>query len=32
MTYVVANRVFVKPEYAHEFELRFAKLAGQIER
>ena len=32
MTYVVANRVFVKPEYADEFEQRFAKRAGQIEQ
>lgn len=32
MTYVVANRVFVKPEYAQEFEQRFAKRAGQIDR
>jgi heme-degrading monooxygenase HmoA len=32
MTYVVANRVFVKPEYADEFEQRFRKRAGQIEQ
>ena len=32
MTYVVANRVFVKPEYADEFEQRFATRAGQIEQ
>ena len=32
MTYVVANRVFVKPEFADEFEQRFAKRAGQIDR
>ena len=32
MTYVVANRVFVKPEYADEFEQRFAKRAGQIDQ
>ena len=32
MTYVVANRVFVKTEYADEFEQRFAKRAGQIEQ
>ncbi len=32
MTYVVANRVFVKPEFADEFEQRFAKRAGQIDQ
>ena len=32
MTYVVANRVFVKPEYADEFEQRFKKRAGQIDQ
>ncbi len=30
MDYVVANRVFVKPEYAEEFEQRFQQRAGQI--
>lgn len=30
MSYVVANRVFVKPEYSHEFEQRFHDRAGQI--
>jgi len=30
MDYVVANRVFVKPEYAEEFEQRFKHRAGQI--
>jgi heme oxygenase (mycobilin-producing) len=30
MSYVVANRVFVKQEYAQEFELRFRNRAGQI--
>lgn len=30
MDYVVANRVFVKPEYCQEFEQRFQKRAGQI--
>ncbi len=30
MTYVVSNRVFVKPEYAQEFEQRFMNRAGQI--
>jgi len=32
MAYVVANRVFVKPDYADEFEQRFKKRAGQIEQ
>ena len=32
MTYVVANRVFVKPEYSDEFEQRFEKRAGQIDQ
>lgn len=32
MSYVVANRVFVKPEYADEFEKRFQKRAGQIDQ
>lgn len=32
MTYVVANRVFVNPEFADEFEQRFRKRAGQIEQ
>ena len=32
MQYVVANRVFVKPEYASEFEQRFRRRAGQIDR
>ena len=30
MNYVVANRVFVKPEFCHEFEHRFENRAGQI--
>ena len=30
MSYVVANRVFVKQEYAEEFEQRFKNRAGQI--
>ena len=30
MIYVVANRVFVKPEYRQEFEQRFQNRAGQI--
>jgi len=30
MDYVVANRVFVKPEYCQEFEQRFQQRAGQI--
>jgi heme oxygenase (mycobilin-producing) len=30
MSYVVANRVFVKPEYSEEFEQRFQKRAGEI--
>ena len=30
MTYVVANRVFVKAEYANEFEQRFRNRVGQI--
>ncbi len=30
MGYVVANRVFVKPQYADEFEQRFKNRAGQI--
>ncbi len=30
MDYVVANRVFVKPEFTEEFEQRFEKRAGQI--
>jgi heme-degrading monooxygenase HmoA len=32
MTYVVANRVFVKPEYADEFEQRFNNRVGQIDQ
>ncbi len=32
MSYVVANRVFVKPQYAEEFEQRFRKRSGQIDR
>lgn len=32
MNYVVANRVFVKPEYHEEFENRFRNRAGQIKR
>ena len=30
MSYVVANRVFVKPQYSEEFEHRFQTRAGQI--
>ena len=30
MSYVVANRVFVKQEYTEEFEQRFKNRAGQI--
>jgi heme-degrading monooxygenase HmoA len=30
MSYVVANRVFVKQPYAEEFEQRFRSRAGQI--
>ena len=30
MSYVVANRVFVKQQYAEEFEQRFKNRAGQI--
>ena len=30
MSYVVANRVFVKPQYCDEFEQRFKNRAGQI--
>ncbi|VAW59541.1 Antibiotic biosynthesis monooxygenase [hydrothermal vent metagenome] len=32
MSYVVANRVFVKPEFTPEFEQRFRDRAGQIDR
>ncbi len=32
MSYVVANRVFVKPEYSSEFEQRFKSRAGQIDK
>ena len=30
MSYVVANRVFVKQQYSREFEQRFRDRAGQI--
>jgi heme-degrading monooxygenase HmoA len=30
MSYVVANRVFVKKQYSEEFEQRFSNRAGQI--
>lgn len=30
--YVVANRVFVKPDFHAEFEQRFKKRAGQIDK
>jgi heme-degrading monooxygenase HmoA len=30
MSYVVANRVFVKPQYTGEFEQRFKNRTGQI--
>ena len=30
MSYVVANRVFVKPAYTQEFEQRFENRSGQI--
>ncbi len=32
MSYVVANRVFVKQQYTQEFEQRFKNRAGQINR
>ncbi len=32
MNYVVANRVFVKQEYSQEFEVRFKKRSGQIDK
>jgi len=32
MEYVVANRVFVTPEYCQEFEQRFKKRAGKIDK
>ena len=32
MNYVVANRVFVKQKYSEEFEQRFKKRAGQIDK
>ena len=32
MSYVVANRVFVKQEYSQEFEQRFKDRAGQIDK
>jgi heme-degrading monooxygenase HmoA len=32
MNYVVANRVYVKPEYTEEFEERFRNRVGQIEQ
>ena len=32
MQHVVANRVFVKPDYAAEFEQRFRRRAGQIDQ
>ena len=32
MQYVVANRVFVKPEFHEEFETRFRNRAGQINK
>ena len=32
MSYVVANRVFVKPPYAAEFEQRFHRRAGEIDQ
>ena len=32
MSYVVANRVFVKPEYNLDFEQRFKNRAGQIDK
>ncbi|MFK5985001.1 MAG: antibiotic biosynthesis monooxygenase [Pseudomonadota bacterium] len=32
MLYVVANRVFVTAEYINEFEQRFKKRAGQIDK
>ncbi len=30
MGYVVANRVFVKPQFSEEFEQRFRQRSGQI--
>lgn len=32
MNYVVANRVYVKQEYTHEFEARFRNRVGEIEQ
>ncbi|MCM2971451.1 MULTISPECIES: antibiotic biosynthesis monooxygenase family protein [Larsenimonas] len=32
MAYIVNNRVFVKPDYAEEFERRFQHRVGQIEQ
>ena len=32
MSYVVANRVFVKKEYSQAFEQRFKNRAGQIDK
>ena len=32
MSYVVANRVFVKQQYSEEFEQRFKDRAGQINK
>lgn len=32
MNFVVANRVFLKPEYNDEFEKRFKHRAGQIDQ
>jgi len=30
--FVVANRIFVSPEYAEEFERRFRERAGEVEK
>ncbi len=32
MDYIVANRVFVKPEYCEQFEQRFKNRAGEIDK
>ena len=32
MSYVVANRVYVKQQYSQEFEQRFKNRAGQIDQ
>ncbi|VAW75747.1 hypothetical protein MNBD_GAMMA12-1593 [hydrothermal vent metagenome] len=32
MNYVVANRVYVKPEFCEQFEQRFKNRAGEIDK